>query len=90
MSTPWRFLAGFMVAAVVIAFGVAWVRAMARSRRLQRAYRSASPAERAVLDARALVEPELAAYMIPLKPWQVVLSFLMVGALVVLKFTGAI
>jgi hypothetical protein len=50
----------------------------------------ADPEARAALDARVLVEPELAAYMLAVPLWQVVLGLMMVAASVVAKVMGLI
>lgn len=90
MGTPFRFAIAFLVGAVVLAFLVACVMAILRSRRLQRQYRIADPAARAALDARATLEPELAEYMLPLPMGHVALCLILVAALVVAKFLGVI
>jgi hypothetical protein len=45
---------------------------------------------RAALDARMLVEPELAAYMVAVPLWQVVVGLMTVAALVVAKAMGIV
>lgn len=90
MGTPLRFAIALLVGAGALAFLVACARAILRSRRLQRQYRIADPEARAALDARVLVEPELAEYMLPVPRWQVALGLMLVAALVVAKFMGAI
>jgi hypothetical protein len=50
----------------------------------------ADPEERAALDARVLVEPELGAYMLSVPRWQVALGLMLTAALVVAKIIGLI
>jgi hypothetical protein len=45
---------------------------------------------RAALDARVLVEPELGAYMLPVRRWQAAVGLMLVAALVVAKVMGLI
>jgi hypothetical protein len=90
MDTPLRFAISLLIGTGALAFLVACARAMLRSRRLQRQYRMADPAARAALAARALAEPELGAYMLPLPRWQVALGLLLVAALVAAKVIGLV
>jgi hypothetical protein len=90
MDTPLRFAISLLVGAGALTFLVACARAVLRSRRLQRQYRLADPGARAALDARVLVEPELAEYMRPVPVWQVALGLMLVAALIVAKFMGVI
>jgi hypothetical protein len=90
MNTPLRFIIALLIGVGALAFLVACTRAILHSRRLQRQYRIADPKTRATLDARLLVEPELAQYMLPVPMWQVVLGLLLVAALVAAKFIGVI
>jgi hypothetical protein len=90
MGAPLRFAIALCVGAGALAFLVGCVGAILRSRRLQHQYRCADPEARAALDARVLVEPELGVYMLPLPRWQVALGLMLVAALAVAKFMGAI
>lgn len=90
VSTLFRFAIALLVGAGVLAFLVACARAVLRSRRLQRQYRMADSEARAALDARVLVEPELAHYMLAVPRWQVALGLVLVAALVAAKFVGVI
>jgi NADH:ubiquinone oxidoreductase subunit 6 (subunit J) len=87
---PLRFTIPLLLGAIAFAILVACVRAVLRSRRLQRQYRLADPKARAALDARVLGEPELAEYMLPVPLWQVALGLTLVAALIFAKFTGMI
>ncbi len=90
MGTPLIFAIALLIGAGALAFLVACARAVLRSRRLQRQYRMADSEARAALDARVLVEPELAAYMRPLPLWEVALGLMLVAALVAAKIMGLI
>jgi hypothetical protein len=87
---PLRFTIPLLLGAIAFAILVACGHAVLRSRRLQRQYRLADPKARAALDARVLVEPELAEYMLPVPLWQVALWLTLVAALIFAKFTGVI
>jgi hypothetical protein len=90
MGTPLRSAVALLLGAGAFAFLAACARAVLHSRRLQRQYRLADTDERAALDARVLVEPELAEYMliVPLLP--VALGLMLVAALIVAKFMDLI
>jgi hypothetical protein len=90
VGTPLRFTLALLIGAGALAFLVACFRAIRRSRRLQRQYRMADSEARAALDARMLVEPELAAYMVAVPLWQVVVGLMTVAALVVAKAMGIV
>jgi hypothetical protein len=90
MGTPLRSAVALLLGAGALAFLVACGRAVLRSRLLQRQYRLADADARAALDARMLVEPELATYMVAVPLWQVVLGLMMVAASVAAKFMGVI
>jgi hypothetical protein len=90
VDTPIGFAIALLVGAGVLAFLVACGRAVLRSRRLQRQYRLADADERAALDARVLVEPELAEYMLPVPLLPVALGLMSVAVLIAAKFMGVI
>jgi hypothetical protein len=90
VSTPLRFSIALLLGAAALAFLLACARAVLRSRRLQREYRMADAEARAALDARVLVEPELGAYMLPVRRWQAAVGLMLVAALVVAKVMGLI
>ena len=72
------------------AFLLACARAVRKSRKLTTQYLEATPEERTRLDGRALVEPELAEYMLPVPVWQVIPGFVSIALLIWAKFNGHI
>jgi hypothetical protein len=90
MNMSLRALALVIVLAVLGAFLLACARAVRKSRKLQKLYLEATPEDRARLDARALTEPELAEYMLPVPAWQIVLLFVLIAFLIWAKFNGDI
>jgi hypothetical protein len=90
VSTTLRFAIALLVSVGALAFLVACARAVVRSRRLQRQYRVADSESRAALDARVLVEPELAEYMLPVPLLPLALGLMLVAALIVAKVMGLI
>jgi heme/copper-type cytochrome/quinol oxidase subunit 2 len=86
-------LKAFVLAIVLLvlsAFLVACLSAVRKSRALQARYAAASREERVALEARAQLEPELAAYMYALPGWQVVVTLVLVATIMWAKFTGHI
>jgi hypothetical protein len=90
MDPPLRFAIALLLGTGALTFLVACARAVLRSKRLRRQYRMADSEARAALDARVLMEPELATYMLAVPLWQVVLGLTLVAALVAAKFMGLI